>query len=198
MSHDVDTPTAAPTAPPGWTAEASPPPPPAEPPAPARTGLGGRMIAAIGLVSAGVALLIAALVISQIRLHNANSLDSARASALVAAKTFSVELSTYDYHHLDQDFSVVVDHSTGKFKSDFAKASKDLEPLITKYEATSTGTVSAAGISDATTNQATVIVFVDQTVKNSNATQPRIDRNRLRLTLTNVNGTWLVDRVEIL
>lgn len=195
MSHDVDTPAAAPT---GWTADASPPPPPPEAPAPARTGPSGRMLAAIGLVAAGVVLLIVALVISQVRLHNANSLDSARASALVAAKTFSVELSTYDYHHLDQDFATVVAHSTGKFKSDFSKASKDLEPLITKYQATSTGSVSAAGISDATTSQATVIVFVDQTVKNSNATQPRVDRNRLRLTLTDVSGTWLVEKVEIL
>jgi Mce-associated membrane protein len=199
MSQDVDTETAEPVTPPGWTPVATPPQPP--PPA-ARKGLGGGLLAALVLTALGVALLIAAVVVTQIRLHNANAEGDARATALVAAKTFSAELSTYDYHHLDRDFGAVVNHSTGKFKTDFSKASKDLEPLITKYQATSAGKVAAAGISDdATTdptNHATVIVFVDQTVRNTNSPQPRVDRNRLRLTLTHASGSWLVEKVEIL
>jgi Mce-associated membrane protein len=195
MSQDVDTETAEPVTPPGWTPVATPPQPP--PPA-ARTGLGGGLLAALVLTALGVALLIAAVVVTQIRLHNANAESDARATALVAAKTFSAELSTYDYHHLDSDFGAVVNHSTGKFKTDFSKASKDLEPLITKYQATSAGKVSAAGVSDATTDRATVIVFVDQTVRNTNSPQPRVDRNRLRLTLTHASGSWLVEKVEIL
>jgi Mce-associated membrane protein len=195
MSQDVDTETAEPVTPPGWTPVATPPQPP--PPA-ARKGLGGGLLAALVLTVLGVALLIAAVVVTQIRLHNANAESDARATALVAAKTFSAELSTYDYHHLDSDFGAVVNHSTGKFKTDFSKASKDLEPLITKYQATSAGKVSAAGVSDATTDRATVIVFVDQTVRNTNSPQPRVDRNRLRLTLTHASGAWLVEKVEIL
>jgi Mce-associated membrane protein len=172
--------------------------PPQPPPPAARTGLGGGLLAALVLTALGVALLIAAVVVTQIRLHNANAESDARATALVAAKTFSAELSTYDYHHLDRDFGAVVNHSTGKFKTDFSKASKDLEPLITKYQATSAGNVSAAGVSDATADRATVIVFVDQTVRNTNSPQPRVDRNRLRLTLTHASGAWLVEKVEIL
>jgi Mce-associated membrane protein len=145
----------------------------------------------------GVALLIAALVVTQVRLHNANALSDARTSALVAAKTFSIDLSTYDYQHLDRDFGAVVDRATGKFKTDFSKASKDLEPLITKYKATSSGAVSAAGVSDATADSATVVVFVDQTVRNSNSPQPRVDRNRLVLTLVHSGNSWLVEKVDI-
>jgi Mce-associated membrane protein len=194
MSQDV-TETAEPVTPPGWTPAAAP----AAAPAPAaRKGLGGGLLAALVLTVLGVLLLIAAVVVTQVRLHNANALSDARATALVSARTFAAELSTYDYHHLDRDFGTVVNHSTGKFKTDFSKASKDLEPLITKYQATSTGNVSAAGLSDATTDRATVVVFVDQTVRNSNAPQPRVDRNRLRLTLTHSNGSWLVEKVEIL
>jgi Mce-associated membrane protein len=194
MSQDV-TETAEPVTPPGWTPAANPAPAP--PPA-ARKGLGGGLLAALVLTVLGVLLLIAAVVVTQVRLHNANALSDARATALVSARTFAAELSTYDYHHLDRDFGTVVSHSTGKFKTDFSKASKDLEPLITKYQATSAGDVSAAGVSDATTDHATVIAFVDQTVRNTNSPQPRVDRNRLRLTLTHASGSWLVEKVEIL
>jgi len=186
MSQDVDAGADAPVTPPGWTPAVPPTPetapPPSEPaPAPAPTARSGG-----------------GLTWTTVKLHNVDAVSDARTSALVAARTFSLELSTYDYHHLDKDFGAVIDHSTGTFKSDFTKASKDLEPLITKYQATSVGDVRASGVQDATADTATVVLFVDQTVKNSNQSQPRVDRNRLRVTLVHSGGGWLVSKVEIL
>ena len=208
MSQDVDSGADAPVTPPGWTPAVPPSPTPtpeaAAPapipePAPApRQSLGGGLVAAIAVTGLGVAMLIAALLWTTVKLHNSDAVTDARATALAAAKTFSLELSTYDYHTLDKDFGAVIDHSTGTFKTDFTKASKDLEPLITKYQATSRGRVAAAGVQDATTDTATVVLFVDQTVKNSNATTPRVDRNRLRVTLVHSGNGWLVNKVEIL
>jgi Mce-associated membrane protein len=201
MSQDVDTGADAPVTPPGWTpavppmSQAAPAPEPPTAPGPAS---GRSLTVAIAVTGLGVAMLIAALIWTTVKLHNVDAVSDARTSALVAARTFSLELSTYDYHHLDKDFGAVIDHSTGSFKSDFTKASKDLEPLITKYQATSVGAVRAAGVQDATTDTATVVLFVDQTVKNSNQSQPRIDRNRLRVTLVHSGSGWLVSKVEIL
>ena len=212
MSQDVDSGADAPVTPPGWTpavppsptptpeaAAPEPAPAPVPEPAPApRQSLGGGLVAAIAVTGLGVAMLIAALLWTTVKLHNADAVTDARATALAAAKTFSIELATYDYHTLDRDFGAVIDHSTGTFKSDFTKASKDLQPLITKYQATSTGRVAAAGVQDATTDNAVVVLFVDQTVKNSSATTPRVDRNRLRVTLVHSGSGWLVNKVEIL
>ena len=220
MSQDVDSGADAPVTPPGWTPavppspaptpeaaaptpapEPAPSPEPAPAPEPAprpRQSLGGGLVAAIAVTGLGVAMLIAALLWTTVKLHNADAVTDARATALAAAKTFSIELATYDYHTLDRDFGAVIDHSTGTFKSDFTKASKDLEPLITKYQATSTGRVAAAGVQDASTDNAVVVLFVDQTVKNSSATTPRLDRNRLRVTLVHSGNGWLASKVEIL
>jgi Mce-associated membrane protein len=194
---DVDSQTDAPVTPPGWTPPAATPPPsPAPAAAPPRT-LAGGLLAGVVITAVGVTLLIAALVVTLLKLRDANAITSARSSALVAARDFSVALSTYDYHHLDRDFTAVADHATGKFKTDFTKASKDLEPLITKYQASSSGAVADAGVRDATADHAVVVVFVDQTVKNSNSPQPRVDRNRLRITLDRTGGSWLVSKVDI-
>lgn len=204
MSQDVDSGADAPVTPPGWTPAVPPTPTPeaAAPipePAPApRQSLGSGLVAALAVTGLGVAMLIAALLWTTVKLHNADAVTDARSTALAAAKTFSLELSTYDYHTLDKDFGAVINHSTGTFKSDFTKASKDLQPLITKYQATSTGRVAAAGVQDATTDSAVVVLFVDQTVKNSSATTPRVDRNRLRVTLQHSGSGWLVNKVEIL
>jgi Mce-associated membrane protein len=216
MSQDVDSGADAPATPPGWTPAvppsptptpeaAAPSPAPVPPPAPApepapapRQSLGGGLVAAIAVTGLGVAMLIAALLWTTVKLHNADAVTDARATALAAAKTFSIELATYDYHTLDRDFGAVIDHSTGTFKSDFTKASKDLQPLITKYQATSTGRVAAAGVQDASADNAVVVLFVDQTVKNSTATTPRVDRNRLRVTLVHSGNGWLASKVEIL
>jgi Mce-associated membrane protein len=197
MRFDADAETAAPVTPPGWT-------PPATQAVPSRAaasaggGLSGGLKTGLIVSGVGVALLLAALVVTMIRLHNADAVSEARAGASAAASSFATELLTYDYHHVDKDFGVVVDHATGAFKANFTKTSKDLKALITKYQVVSTGKVDATGVADATPDRATVVVFADQTGRSSQNPAPHIDRTRLRLTLTHTGGGWLVEKVESL
>jgi Mce-associated membrane protein len=200
MSFDADTETAAPVTPPGWTPPATPATPAmaAAPPPPSRSGLGRGLLTGLVVSGVGVVLLLAALLFTMIRLHNADAVSEARTGATAAASTFATELLTYDYHHVDKDFGVVVNHATGTFRANFTKTSKDLEALITKYQVVSTGKVDAAGVADATPDRATVVVFADQTGRSSSSAQPHVDRTRLRLTLTHSGGGWLVEKVESL
>lgn len=173
-------------------------------PEPARAGLlrhlpelpqGGRLAALAGgaAVAAG---LVAALVVAEVSLAHANAVDHARTDAMAAAESFAVDISSYDYRHLDQDFTRVTDHATGRLKSDFSTASRSLAPLLVRVKGTATGTVVAAGVADATTDRATVVVLLDQTVSNTTAPAPRLDRSRLVMTLTHGSSGWLVDSVQ--
>jgi Mce-associated membrane protein len=200
MSFDIDAETAAPVTPPGWTPPATPATPPtaAAPPPPGHKPLSGGLLAGLVVSGVGVVLLLAALLFTTIRLHNADAVSNARAGASAAASSFATELLTYDYHHVDQDFGVVVDHATGSFKANFSKTSKDLKALITKYQVVSTGRVDATGVTDASPDRATVVVFADQTGRSTSSAQPHVDRTRLRLTLTHSGGAWLVEKVESL
>ena len=43
-----------------------------------------------------------------------------------------------------------------------------------------------------------MVVFVDQSISNAATTQPRIDRNRVLMTLTPHDGRWLVGKLELM
>ena len=64
-----------------------------------------------------------------------------------------------------------------------------------KYHAVSSAAVTDAGVSAATPTTATVLLFVDQTVENSQLANPRLDRSRVKVSMVLVNGHWLIDNL---
>jgi Mce-associated membrane protein len=161
-----------------------------------------RVVVALGIVAVAlaVALLLALLQVSDRNalVSNQNALDSARTADLAAASTYSVDLAAYDYRHLDQDFGVVLAHSTPSFKRTFTQSSDTLKATLVKYHATAHANVVAAGVVSATTSRAVVLVFLDQTVTNSTQKQPTTDRSQVEITLVLSGRTWLIDQVTLL
>lgn len=123
--------------------------------------------------------------------------ERAGAEALATAKAYAVTVTSYDYQNLDRNFGDVLDGATGEFKDQYGGASKVLRQLITDAKAKATGTVQDAGIQSATPDQVEVLVFVDQTITNAVTPRPRLDRNRVLMTLTRHDGRWLVEKLEL-
>lgn len=146
-----------------------------------------------------VVVLVGALVQTTLQLRHRNAVDSARISALAAAKTYAVELATYDYRHLDQDFGLVVADSTPSFRQSFTQSSNALKSVLTKYDATATAKVVAAGMVSANTSRAVALLFINQTVTNTTQKgQPTSDESRLEITLLRSHGKWLINQVSLL
>jgi Mce-associated membrane protein len=161
---------------------------------------GGRATRLAPILLAGA--LLAALVllgISQMSLRDKNSLNSARTSALAASRSYSVELASYDYHHLDQDFGKVLNDSTPAFKQTFSRSSAALKTILTRYNATAKADVIAAGLVSGSTNRAVALVFLNQTVTNSTqkSGQPTTTQSRVEMTLLHQHGRWLIDQVSL-
>jgi Mce-associated membrane protein len=158
-----------------------------------------RLLLAAGLgallLTAG---LIAALVVSLLRISSDDALASARSSALAAAKAYSADVGTYDYHHLAADFAVVADHSTPSFRATWDQSSSSLQTILARYHATSTATVVAAGLESATTSRAVADVFINQTVTNDTQKRPTTDQSRLQVSLVRQGGRWLIDNLKLL
>lgn len=156
-----------------------------------------RLLASYAVVALVVVGLAAGLIISRRQLSDRDAADQARSSALAAAQTYAVDLASYDYQHLDKDFGLVATHSTGSFKDQFQKASATLKPLIIQYKGSAKAVVHGAGVVVATTDKATIVMFVDQTVTNTNSPTPRVDRNRVTMTLVQQGGQWLISQVDL-
>lgn len=153
-------------------------------------------------------LLVAALVVTsgflgwQLR-ETDHDLDRARKTAQAgedaaeAAREFAVLVATYSPRTLDDDFTNVLDHTTGEFRDEYESASSKLRKSILRLEGSSTGTVHAVGVVSAEEDRAEVVVFLDQIVRNAGIQRPRTDRTRMRLTLVREAGEWLVSELEL-
>ena len=162
--------------------------------------ISGLSVAAIANIVV-IVILGAGLIFLSFRVNTEDNKSSLRASALTAAQTYGVYLSSYDYHNLNgpgSPWSEVEAHATAKFRKDFASTSGDLSKLLNQYAATAKGQVVDAGIQTVSGSEAVVLVFIDQTVTNTvqkpnSVTQPL----RVLLTMVRQNGHWLIDNLEV-
>jgi Mce-associated membrane protein len=163
---------------------------------PVRTWVGDHGVAALaGLVAAALAV---ALALTLMQLGNRDALSGARASALAAAKTYSVELAGYNYRHLGHDFAVVEANSTPTFRRTFAQSSDALKATLNRYHATADATVVSAGIVSASTSRVVALVFLDQKITNSTQSAATNDRSQVEITLLNSGGKWYINQVSLL
>ncbi len=152
------------------------------------------------LLSAGalIVALAVGLALSLSALSNQNALASSRTSALSSARTYAVELASYNYRDLDRDFSTVAANSTPSFRRTFAESSDALKSTLSRYKATAVASVVSAGVASASTSRAVVLVFLDQKIANSTQTKPTTDRSQVEITLVRSGGRWLIDQVTLL
>jgi Mce-associated membrane protein len=167
---------------------------------PANTGRFPLRLSALAtaLVAAVLVLAVAAAVTFGVLLQQRAATDRAGAQALATAKAYAVTVTSYDYQNLDRNFADVLDGATGEFKDQYSGASQTLRQLIANAKATAKGTVLGAGIQSESAVQVEVVVFVDQSISNAATAQPRIDRNRVIMTLTPHDGRWLVGKLELM
>lgn len=134
-----------------------------------------------------------------VELRDRRLVAAARVDALAAARSAAVDLLSYDFRRLDADFERGRRHVTGRFAEEYATTTeKTVRPTATRYQAVVEATLVDAGVRSATRDRAIVIVFVNQTSRNTRLVAPQIDQNRVRLTLTRVGEAWLVSEVDAL
>ncbi|MGH8968098.1 MAG: hypothetical protein ACRDXB_22615, partial [Actinomycetes bacterium] len=106
----------------------------------------------------------------------------ARAAALRTANAYAVILTSVDTDNLDANFTAVLDGATGEFHDMYAKSSTELRKLLIDHKATGHGVVIDSAVKSADTHEVVVLLFVDQTVTNTEVPDPRVDRSRIVMT----------------
>lgn len=203
-----------PPPPPGPTAEDThggrPEHPPVEPPAaplpPAGDASRPRWLAVVAGGLAVVALVAAVVAgVLAVRLAQADpndppdSLSKTRSDALAAARSHAQVILSYDYRTLDADFAKAQAALTGKFKKDYARTTSTVvRPSAEQYKVVVKAEVTAASVVRATDHQVVTLLFVDQTTTSTRLEGPKVDLNRVRMTLVEKDGKWLVSELDAL
>ncbi|MEU6218286.1 hypothetical protein ABZ845_12325 [Streptomyces sp. NPDC047022] len=154
--------------------------------------------------------LVAALVMAAVlgwQYRQGRQAEQARGEALAAARKAAPVVLSYDYRHLDRDFARARALLTGHFRDQYGRTTKTVvAPTATTYHGVVKATVAtpsdggtpAASVVSATPDKAVVLLFVDQVTQSTQVPEPRLDLNRVRLTLTRTSDGWKVSGVDAL
>ena len=157
-----------------------------------------RRRAKIGLyaLAALMLLLLVGAVLLGLRLRDASLQAEARKDALTAARQSALNLTSIDQEEFDEDVDRVLEGATGEFRQDFQARAGDLEKLLEDNQVTAEGRVLEAGIVRADRKNATALVVVDSTVRNTATPEGRVNSYRMRLELERVGDRWLTSTLE--
>ncbi|MFJ7344096.1 hypothetical protein ACIQU3_27885 [Streptomyces sp. NPDC101110] len=133
--------------------------------------------------------------------------ETARTEALAAARKAAPVVLSYDYRHLDKDFSKARAHLTGDFRDEYGKTTKTVvAPTAEKYRgvvrarvaAPGSGGAPAASVVSAAPDRIVVLLFVNQVTESTQVTGARLDQNRVRMTMERTGDGWKVSAVDAL
>ncbi len=170
------------------------------------TNLGKRAWAVVALVAVAVVLAASTAVLAVAYVDADRRADLAAGAIdttiLDTARTYAAEITTYnssDYSDLDRRIREI---STPAFTQTYIESSQDARKGSTEAEAVSTAKADNAGIMSLDDGRAVVLVTLDQTVKSPQTAQEFPEgfpyQTRVKVTLVQQNGRWLMDDFAVL
>jgi hypothetical protein len=105
----------------------------------------------------------------------------------------------FDYHTLDADLAAQQAVATGAYTAQLATQNgPQLRSLARRDHVVTRITAGPAAVERQDATSAVVLAFVNRTVSSDVQKQPRVDRNRLEVSLTRDGDRWLVSGVKAL
>jgi Mce-associated membrane protein len=125
-------------------------------------------------------------------------IDGAAARAAIkAASEGTVAVLSYGPDTVDHDLAVAYPHLTGEFLRyyrDFAQ--HFVAPGVRQQQVKASASVLRAGVSQLHADSAIVLLFIHQTTATKDKPEAALTSNGVRVTLTKVDGSWLISRFE--
>lgn len=124
--------------------------------------------------------------------------DRAAAHQVIrAASDGAVALLSYSPATLSRDFANAKSRLTEDYLPYYQRfADQIVGPSAQRGQVTTTATVIRAAVSEMRPSSAVVLVFVKQQTTSKDKPQPVVTSSSLRVALTKVNGSWLIEKFE--
>ncbi len=118
-------------------------------------------------------------------------------SVVNAARDGTVALLSYKPDTLDQDFAAAKSHLSGDFLNYYSDFTKQVVTPAAKSKGVSTtAQVVGAAVSDLHPNSAEVLVFVNQATASKERPDPSMAASSVRVSLSRMNGQWLITKFD--
>jgi Mce-associated membrane protein len=119
--------------------------------------------------------------------------------AVKAASEGAVALLSYSPDTLDRDISNAKSRVTEHYLAYYQQfAEQIVGPAAQRGRVTTTATVVRAAAAELHPNSAVVLVFVKVKTASKQTPEPILTSSSVRITLTKVNGLWLIEKFDVL
>jgi len=133
------------------------------------------------------------------RVRQAEGATSAGTAATAAARSHAQKVLSYDYRTLDKSFAAAESSLTGDFKTEYTRTTDTVvRPSAEQYKVVVKAEVVSTSVVRATSDRVVVLMYVDQTTTSTRLDGPKLDLNRVRMTLVKDGGKWLVSDLDAL
>jgi Mce-associated membrane protein len=124
--------------------------------------------------------------------------DNAAAHQVIkAASDGAVALLSYSPATLDRDFANAKSRLTEDYLAYYQRFTDQIVgPSAQRGQVTTTATVVKAAVAELHPSSAVVLVFVKQKTKSKEKPEPVVTSSSVRVALTKVSGSWLIDKFE--
>lgn len=124
--------------------------------------------------------------------------DASVASAVAnAASDGTVALLSYSPESLDKDFANAKTHLSGDFLSYYNQFTEQIVAPAAKQKSLKTNArVLGAAVQELHPNSAVVLVLVDQSTTSKDTPDPAMASSSVLVSLTRVNGAWLITKFD--
>jgi len=124
--------------------------------------------------------------------------DASVATAVVnAASDGTVALLSYSPDSLDKDFAAAKSHLSGDFLSYYNQFTEQIVAPAAKQKSLKTNArVLGAAVQELHPDSAVVLVLVDQSTTSKDNPDPSMASSSVLVSLTRVNGNWLITKFE--
>jgi Mce-associated membrane protein len=154
-----------------------------------------RLVVPIVLVAAVVGTGIPATLLYNETLVTAAA-DANKATASAAAKTRVERILSYRFGTVQQDLTEAKAATTGEFAQQFATAAdKVIAPAAQETQITTSAVVVSTAVISSAPDSVVTLVFANQTTTTKDKPQASTSALRLRVTLDQVNGQWLISHL---
>jgi hypothetical protein len=122
----------------------------------------------------------------------------ARSSGQVSAVNDIEKILSYDYRSFDKGTKEAEALMTPKFKKKYADTVDAVRADARPTKAVVKAQVVASSVVSAKKDKVKALLFVNQTTTRTNLAQPRVDLNRVEVTLVKDGDDWRVDNIQAL
>lgn len=124
---------------------------------------------------------------------------SEQAAAVEAATVKVPQTLSYDHRTVEQDLGRAEANTTGAFQRQFVEVVRStVVPTARAEGIVSTATVVGTAVVSADDREVVMLMFINQSTTSAASPEPRLAANRTRVTMTSVDGQWLISDLRVL